>query len=640
MQQLVEYINQFEKENITTAAENVNNSFIEMTPIIQQQTRSGPAQQSATSIIDIDAIETSSKLRLSASSLSSSESSSNDANNDYDDIFANHDDLDPKTEISTIKITSNETNPMIVSTSNLNSILTSSNNTDKIRSNYISSQFIDRRTYIINKVYDNLENNAPKDELSDEELEENDDQYKKVVLTHQRKLQPEIENDYGEYHNDLLVSNYNTPISQQSNNMIKIVGKPANTEVTKDHIYVNVEFENKLEPLIRESLGFEVQELIQENNPIEQNEIVNKNFDTELVEINNQINQLLYENKPIVQEIELESCSETQVEETSAKVEFRRPKSVAYPNKDSKIPNELIKRRTTLASYSSNAMDTNKYVHSDIIETNPIINKVEEPVKTIKPVPLRSNSCSIKSKPIDDKQLKLRESSDSINKLAIGDLITPLKAEIKHHEVRHSFRFQSANDPNTNESNEIDENSSDLNFKRKSSHSFDELNRKKSETFDSDTETKSNQFVKSRQSVQISNVAQDTNLKNTNNKTISKSLQDNSKAVGSFTEFKQLQSDSSSCLSKENSFETNETNVKSKIKLMESIVGSNFTHVPNLKFKKGERSSSISSNSSSSSSKSPPLSPHLIINSVVKSDTSSSLTSNCETKSALQGIFF
>ena len=175
MQQLVEYINQFEKENITTAAENANNSFIGMTPIIQQQTTSGPAQQSATSIIDIDAIETSSKLRLSASSLSSSESSSNDANNDYDDIFANHDDLDPKTEISTIKITSNETNPMIVSTSNLNSILTSSNNTDKIRSNYISSQFIDRRTYIINKVYDNLENNAPKDELSDEEVEENDD---------------------------------------------------------------------------------------------------------------------------------------------------------------------------------------------------------------------------------------------------------------------------------------------------------------------------------------------------------------------------------------------------------------------------------------------------------------------------------
>ena len=62
-----------------------------------------------------------------------------------------------------------------------------------------------------------------------------------MVLTHQRKLQPEIENDYGEYHNDLLVSNYNTPILQQSNNMIKIVGKPANTEVTKDHIYVNVE---------------------------------------------------------------------------------------------------------------------------------------------------------------------------------------------------------------------------------------------------------------------------------------------------------------------------------------------------------------------------------------------------------------
>ena len=103
MQQLVEYINQFEKENITTAVENVaNSSYIEIAPIIQSKTQmqtTPDSNKESRSHVDIDAIENSSKLRLSSSSLSSSaESSSNDINNDYEDIFAVNNDLDLDTK--------------------------------------------------------------------------------------------------------------------------------------------------------------------------------------------------------------------------------------------------------------------------------------------------------------------------------------------------------------------------------------------------------------------------------------------------------------------------------------------------------------------------------------------------------------
>jgi len=264
MQQLVEYINQFEKENISTAAENVgNNSYIEIAPIIQPAQQNiqtiGPSQQSVSSMTDIDAIENSTKLRLSASSLSSSaDSSSNDITNDYDDIFANNIELfdtneknKNETTTTTFKITPNETDPMIVSTTNLNSILSSSSNPGKNSNNQISSQFIDRRTYIINKVYDICENKASKEDnecmLNEETDIENEDQYEKVVLNPRKFSAKEecIESDYGEYHNDLLVSSMNCTadsIMQATN--IKIVGKMTNPE--HDHIYANVtSFETK-----------------------------------------------------------------------------------------------------------------------------------------------------------------------------------------------------------------------------------------------------------------------------------------------------------------------------------------------------------------------------------------------------------
>lgn len=666
MQQLVEYINQFEKENISTAVENVanNNSYIEITSIIPVQTpQIGSNQQAASSMIDIDAIETSSKLRLSASSLSSSaESSSNDANNEYDDIFGssannnnNNDELNnernkPETLISTFKITPNETNPMIVSTNNLNSILTMSeniNNSDShafTKTNYISSQFIDRRTYIINKVYDSLDTNISASQPisnEDERVEEDDNQYEKVLLTHQRKIQPfeEVESEYGEYHNDLLVSSSNSA-NQMQTSVIKIVGKAShnNDDAVCEPIYINSDaFETKNDVLIRESYGFEVEEINEtkinvSNNKLEptvnQNVIDNQesNFDTEIIELNSQINKLLNENKI---NIEVENKQEEALNDmTCPKIEFRRPKSMSCPTEPMKSPAEMIKRRTTLASSSANSMDTST---KDVtIETEDPLIKSPSVSHVTKSEYLRSKSCSVKptltlNEPIEENQMI--ESSDSINKSE------PIQT---HQEVRHSFRLQTNEGPL--------ETISDLTNKRKSSQSFDELNKKKSETLEELdeqkllTDSKSIvQPVKNRQSIQIAS-NETTNLCNSNHRSMSKSLQ-------GFNEFKITpRLESGVPVFESNTLETaNETNVRSKIKLMESMVSSNSSQVTSLRLKKGERSLSASS-SSSSSSKSPPLSPHFLPTAsiqIVKSDTACPLIASCtenSSKSALQTI--
>jgi hypothetical protein len=588
MQQLVEYINQFEKENITTAVENVaNSSYIEIAPIIQSKTQmqtTPDSNKESRSHVDIDAIENSSKLRLSSSSLSSSaESSSNDINNDYEDIFAVNNDLDSDTKnntqhetMATIKITPNETNPMIVSTNNLNSILTSSENIDKnsVRNNQISSQFIDRRTYIINKVYDTLENNKiprVEDNLNDEE-----DEYEKVVLNPRVYKNSEVKDasDYGEYHNSLLVTS-NETIQNKNNELIKVITKPIDNN---EHIYANVNLnendslENKIIP--RESLGFEVNELLLEKPNVE------KSFDSEIIELNSQINNLLSSDSGNHKEIIIQN--------------------------NTKIPSDFLKRRaTTLSSCSNNSMDTNKEI---FIKNNDQV--IEQ-----KPVSFRSKSCSTESS-----EKNQSDSSESIGKFV-------LKHEHKH-EVRHSFRVQSIAEKDKINSNV------DMNFKRKSSQSFEELNKKKSENFEnSNSNNKQNEdnsnfkiLAKHRQSIQPASQIDTTSLTNTN-RSMSKSLQDNSKLIN-LSEFKTSNEDISESTS-------NETNVKSKIKLMESFVGNQSTNqIPMLKLKKNERSSSTCSSASSSSSKSPPLSPHLIC-SVTKSETSTSLfttSSSNETK--------
>lgn len=142
MQRIVAYMNQFEKENISNA---IVNSPEQLQPVLDPS------------------LDEPSKLRLSSSSLSScgAESLTNNeiphsaqANSEeYEDIGVNK----FYESTATIKINSNELDTMVVTTQNLNSILSP------------TSQ-IDRRTYIINKIYDNLEDEGAGQEDSDDRL--------------------------------------------------------------------------------------------------------------------------------------------------------------------------------------------------------------------------------------------------------------------------------------------------------------------------------------------------------------------------------------------------------------------------------------------------------------------------------------
>ena len=132
MQRIVAYMNQFEKENISNA---IVNSPEQLQPVLDPS------------------IDEPSKLRLSSSSLSSCGAESLTNNETPHSAQANPEEYEDMgvskfyESTATIKINSNELDTMVVTTQNLNSILS-------------PTSHIDRRTYIINKIYDNLEDDA------------------------------------------------------------------------------------------------------------------------------------------------------------------------------------------------------------------------------------------------------------------------------------------------------------------------------------------------------------------------------------------------------------------------------------------------------------------------------------------------
>ena len=191
MQRLVAYMNQFEKENISNAAVtsqhhsslmSINQSHQQVTSTQQQPNQNTDDKSMGNSVVDLPSIEEPSKLRLSSSSLSSyGDSLSND--NNFED---NANQAESKTfeSTGTIQISSNESNPMIVTTQNLNSLFANTNS---------RPHEIDRRTYIVNKIYDNLDENECENvnaKTTNKGISDNlneDDQYEKVILRHKDK---------------------------------------------------------------------------------------------------------------------------------------------------------------------------------------------------------------------------------------------------------------------------------------------------------------------------------------------------------------------------------------------------------------------------------------------------------------------
>lgn len=453
MEQIVAYINNFEKENISNAVNvskiespsvTIQNDILPIEPvsipndidyktsILDTEDQKIPTQIS-TSIISASDLEVvidePSKLRLSSSSLSSSGDSYLNDNeiNKLGDIDDNDDNL-----TTTLKIHTTEEDPMIVTTRNLNSLL---------KSNQAPNN-INRCTYIVNKIYDNfeLESDSKFDTGS---MNNEDDQYEKVLLVHHTQKNKDRKNSMSneaamkwdnvnnyenepnnlinshitdksdekiyecEYDNDLLITNSMKNDFSKSNNIIvvnrsnlnnahfKHHKQHLNNVVDDDHIYVNVNSNNQLKsvqpifndiPIIRESQGFEISSDIQEvkredshyenasylisNNfnqddkEIQQNDdpkLIDKNFDFELVELNNQITKLLTTSNSASNENKIEN-TEHIISEPVAKsnteqklvdvmkpaVQSKRPKS-AFNSDQYKKDNEFVKRRITVS---------------------------------------------------------------------------------------------------------------------------------------------------------------------------------------------------------------------------------------------------------------------------------------------------
>ncbi len=249
MQELVAYINKFEKENISNAV-NVaqNNAYIDLTSEqIEKLSRNMEQETEPKTLVpDIDENEPlASKLRLSSSSLSSSDESSGDVN--------------AKKAPSDIQ----------------NNVMRQRTSSEDQVSAVISP---DRRTYVINKIYDNIKNEMEDDhELNTKDLNgqgNEDDQYEKVIF-----------NNNNNYNNE--------------NATVK----------TDENIYQNVNSEDLDD--IRCSLGFDVNAILEEKikntnsgNRVEGHggsdteKSQDENFDNELIELNNQIKQLLITNEP------------------------------------------------------------------------------------------------------------------------------------------------------------------------------------------------------------------------------------------------------------------------------------------------------------------------------------------------------
>ena len=191
MQRLVAYMNQFEKENISNAVVtnphhsslmSIHQSHQQLASAQNRSNQNSDEKSIGNSVVDLPSIEEPSKLRLSSSSLSSyGDSLSNDNN-----FEENVNQPDSKTFESTgsIKISPNESDPMIVTTQNLNNLFTNTN---------ARTHEIDRRTYIVNKVYDSIDENVSEtgsSQTKNEKVATNlneDDQYEKVILRHKEK---------------------------------------------------------------------------------------------------------------------------------------------------------------------------------------------------------------------------------------------------------------------------------------------------------------------------------------------------------------------------------------------------------------------------------------------------------------------
>jgi hypothetical protein len=86
----------------------------------------------------------------------------------------------------TIQISSNESNPMIVTTQNLNGLFANTNS---------RPHEIDRRTYIVNKIYDNLDENDCEnvsDKTKNKRISDNSTKQEHNIIKKVKKLKGDI----------------------------------------------------------------------------------------------------------------------------------------------------------------------------------------------------------------------------------------------------------------------------------------------------------------------------------------------------------------------------------------------------------------------------------------------------------------
>ena len=311
------------------------------------------------------------------------------------------------------------------------------------------------------------------------------------------------------------------------------------------------------------------------------------NFDTELVELNSQIEKLLTKNSDDVIKNEPPKEEKKVIElvnrevRTKSEGESQKPANLEYVD-------DSPTRRMTISSITFGE-------NSSVLLTNN--SNFKQPEKP--PVTLRSKSIATNGK---QNSISKSVSNDEIQQR----LISNSEPSNKSTENRTSYRSK-VESKMLNE--EVLDPSNETNIKRKSALSSDEFKRRKPDNNQIEsnlknqkiTPTISTSFPKNRQSLStnttpvIENDAS-SNLKNLNKKSMSKSLQDNSK----------LSNQRQAAISDQRQNISNTTggeksSVKTKIKLMESIVKSS----------SNERSSS--SSSAGSSSRSPPRSPKTII---------------------------
>lgn len=153
--------------------------------------------------------------------------------------------------------------------------------------------------------------------------------------------------DDGEYDNDLIVTDHDPSLAEvNEKNVIMVVNRSATSSlslshhggVKDEHIYMNVST-SKETPAIRESLGFDVADIVPP--AIQREEIIYENgagnveekFDSELVELNQQIKHLLAPSANIPNQEHADdlapSSSDSQAPSLSTNVSFRAPNSIS-----------------------------------------------------------------------------------------------------------------------------------------------------------------------------------------------------------------------------------------------------------------------------------------------------------------------